>query len=124
LRDRFHRDGYALLCVETLLRSHVERHQLQRQFLAGLQHRPDDRAATFYDARFRTCTVNDQRFMRAHFAVHLRQGDHDQQHRQHSKTGDHGYDRESEHKNLPFVSLFGELLSRASVRKIYVHLSW
>jgi hypothetical protein len=122
LRDRFHSDGHALLGVETLLRSYVEGHQLERQLPASLHHGPDDGAAAFYDAGFRACTVNDQRFMRANFSVHLGQGDHDQEHSQHSKTSNHWNDWESEHKNLPFVSHFGGLLSRASVRENFLQL--
>ena len=56
-----HRD--ALLGVQVLRRRHVERHQLQRQLVGALDHRPDDRAAALDDLRG-AHAVDDQRLVR------------------------------------------------------------
>ena len=53
LRDRFDRHRDALLGVEVLRRRDVERHQLQRQLVARLDHREDDRAVPLDDPRAR-----------------------------------------------------------------------
>jgi len=77
LRDRLDGHGHALLRVEVLLRRDVERHQLEREGLEAVNHREDDRAAALDDARAADA-VDDERLVRADFAVHL--GDESEEH--------------------------------------------
>ena len=77
----FDRDRYALLGVEVLLRSHVERHQFERKLAADLDHGENQRAVAFHHAGSAE-SVDDERFMRAGFAIepghaaHQEQNDH------------------------------------------------
>ena len=68
LSDGLDGDGDALLGVEILLRSDVERHQFERKILAVFDHRKDDRAVSL-DHAGSAKAVNDQRFMWSRFAV-------------------------------------------------------
>ena len=117
LGNGLHRDGHALLRVEALLRSHVKRHQLERQLLACLNHGENDRAATLHDA-CATHAVNNERLVRAYLAIHPRYCSHDQDHRQNGKSGDDWNQWKPEHIDLPFPALRRLFRSFASPKPV------
>ena len=88
LRDRLDRHRDALLGVEVLHRRDVERHQLERQLVARLDHRKDDRAVPLHDPRAAEA-VDDQRLVRTGLPVQRREERSQQRHRQHHQTDDH-----------------------------------
>src|SRR5580698_7442291 len=106
LRDGFDGDRYALLRVETLLGRDVKRHQLEREFLARLHHRPNDGAAALHDPRFGSGSVDDQRFVRAYFPVHPRERRHEENDGEDQKTANDWNQRIAVHTTLPFT--FGD----------------
>jgi hypothetical protein len=68
LRHSLDRHCDALLCVQILLRRHVERHQLQRQIFANLHHRKHQCAVPLHHAR-PAQAVHDERLVRPRFAI-------------------------------------------------------
>src|ERR1700730_18342680 len=120
LRDRFDRHGQALIGVQALLRSDVKRHQLQREFTALLDHRIDNRAAAFDDAR-PPKAVNYQRLVRTRFAKQLGQNRHDKEHCENTHAGYYRNEWQPKHKASVFlpawtgcVVLQSEILHSAS----------
>ena len=67
LSDCFHSDCDSLLGVEVLLRSYVERHELQRKGAVVFDHRENDGAMALHDPST-TESIDDQRLMRPRFA--------------------------------------------------------
>src|SRR5262249_22316157 len=96
LCDGFDGDGDALLRIEILLWRDVKRHQLEVRFAASLNHGKDDCAAVSDDA-VATEAVDDEGFVRTHFAIHAGKRGHDQEHDQDSQSGKHPSTTEIEH---------------------------
>ncbi len=95
----FYRHRDALIGVKVLLRSHVERHQLQRKDLAALDHRDNDPAATF-DNACPTESIDQQRLVRSNFAIQA--GKHaEQAHDCHHPQSDNDQESQSVHNSLP-----------------------
>src|SRR5258707_14389003 len=76
LRDRFDGHGDALLGIQILLWRNVERHELERQQAAILDHGQDHATAALYYAR-PAKTVNYQSFVRASLAIQLGEHGHE-----------------------------------------------
>ena len=87
LRDRLDGDGNALFGVEVLLRSDIERHQLERELAAGLDHGEDDRAVSLYHAGAAK-SVDHQDLIRSRLAIQSGE-DADQQHHSSHRCPDH-----------------------------------
>ena len=85
LRDRFDGNGHALLGVEILLRSYVERHQFEREFAADLHHGQHDRAMAFHHAR-PTQSVHDEGLVRPGFTIEPRHSIDQEQQDHHAKA--------------------------------------
>ncbi len=103
LRDRFHRHRDALLGVEILLRRDVERHQLEREQAAILDHRENHAAAALDDAGAAK-TINHQRLVRTGFAIQLGEHRHQKQDGNHHQGRDDQSRFESSHALLVMLT--------------------
>src|SRR5208282_6846538 len=103
LSDRFDGDGDALVGVEALLRSHVKRHQLERELAALFKHWQDNRAAIRYRSRSSNA-VNHQRFVRSYLPQHPCERHKNYYDHQHQQPGDDPYTRKIQHSGPPFSS--------------------
>ena len=101
LRHGFHRHRHALLGIKILLRRDIERHQLQRQFVAAFDHRKNHGAVAFHDASAAEA-VNHQRFVRARLAIQPGEHCHQEHDDQDHQSGHREYFHWEAHANSPF----------------------
>ena len=72
LRHGFDGHGDALVRVQILLRSDVERHQLERQLLRAVNERQHELRTAMHDVRAAQ-SITNERLVRTHLAQHSRE---------------------------------------------------